>query len=458
MPNHRRSAFVSVFSLHVPPWRFFSFGRRRQPTLHTLCRCTFLMVCFVLLPTFASAQFQITSANISQSSIITYSNQSPTLTVSISRQPGFENYNVGVQATSPDGRCGAGFTIPGGTDAATGAFVCGGVGTQTSETITVTIAGGVDSKTTSVTLLPNTPTATFRSTSLPSPGSTTVQVTVLAPMPPSGGANVDFSLSPGATANGGPCPVAAGASSGTCTVSAVAGVTAPSQTTLTPYLNIGTNPNPTGAPTTVTVYPPSEPSLPCPPGNCEAQAAQPINLTNGNVWVTQHDYSLPGLGGGMSLDRTWNSLWATFRGSQPVAGMFGDSWRSTYEERLVSSGSSFIQYFRANGDAWWFQANGPSYQITNPPNQRATLVYDGTPLQYTMPFADGTKRAFSGTSAFLTALTDRNNNQFSITRDSSNRITQVADAASRTLSFAYANASFPLLATSATDPTGTVAP
>ena len=42
--------------------------------------------------------------------------------------------------------------------------------------------------------------------------------------------------------------------------------------------------------------------------NCLNQAGHPINLTNGNVWIQQRDYSNPGIGGGLELVRTWNSL------------------------------------------------------------------------------------------------------------------------------------------------------
>lgn len=44
------------------------------------------------------------------------------------------------------------------------------------------------------------------------------------------------------------------------------------------------------------------------PTQCEKGCGSPINLTNGNVWITERDYSVPGLGGGIELTRTWNSL------------------------------------------------------------------------------------------------------------------------------------------------------
>jgi len=212
----------------------------------------------------------------------------------------------------------------------------------------------------------------------------------------------------------------------------------------------------TGAPTTGPNYPTNNPALPC--LDCDAQAGQPINLTNGNVWVTQKDYSLPGLGGGINLQRTWNSLWANARDAMPQVGMFGDSWRSTYEEHLFSFGTNFVKYYRANGDGWLFQWNSSTnnYQLLTPPNRHATLDYNGTTLQYTVTFADGTTRIFDN-NGYLLTIADRNNNQVNLTYDTSKRITTITDAASRTLNFTYGNTSFPAVATGATDSTGTVA-
>jgi hypothetical protein len=113
----------------------------------------------------------------------------------------------------------------------------------------------------------------------------------------------------------------------------------------------------------VVVTPPPENNLPCP--QCPAMAGQPINLTNGNVWITQQDYSLPGLGGGLSISRTWNSLWRSNDYTLPIAGMFGDSWRSTYEEFLHIINGNNVKYLRANGDGWYFQWNSSlgNYQV-----------------------------------------------------------------------------------------------
>src|SRR5215813_14896740 len=77
---------------------------------------------------------------------------------------------------------------------------------------------------------------------------------------------------------------------------------------------------------------------PQPPPEC----GEPINLKTGNTYIQTTDSSLPGLGGGISVTRTWNSQWAsTFPLAQ--AGMFGDSWRSTYEDRIQST-STGVNY------------------------------------------------------------------------------------------------------------------
>lgn len=174
---------------------------------------------------------------------------------------------------------------------------------------------------------------------------------------------------------------------------------------------------------------------PCDGKHCEQNAGHPINLTNGNTWIQQRDYSLPGLGGGLELVRTWNSLWRT-NAYLELAGMFGDSWRSTYEERLTIPISTQRKYWRSDGAAWLFSYDTvtQAYALISPPEERAWIVYDSGTARYTLTFLDGTKKVFNS-AGYLIFILDRNGNQSSITYDGSNRITQVTDPAGRTLSF-----------------------
>jgi hypothetical protein len=63
--------------------------------------------------------------------------------------------------------------------------------------------------------------------------------------------------------------------------------------------------------------PSQDPDAPCPTGNCSG-AGQPINVTNGNTYIPQQDYFMPGIGGGFTLTRTWNSLWPNMNPPEEV--------------------------------------------------------------------------------------------------------------------------------------------
>jgi YD repeat-containing protein len=224
-----------------------------------------------------------------------------------------------------------------------------------------------------------------------------------------------------------------------------------------------TVPQPTqiGAPTlTVLGYldiPPNPADLgPCINDSPEACAGSPINLMTGNVWIQENDYSLSGLGGGLHLMRTWNSQWQDIT---PVssAGMFGNGWRSTYEEQLTFPSAGTITYWRNDGNVWTFAlgSNGTTYSVTSPPNQYASLTVN-SPSQYTIVFADGTQKLFSQ-SGQLTAIVDRNGNQANFTYSILGNLTQVTDPVGRTLTFNYADPINPGQATSIQDQVGTIA-
>jgi len=148
-----------------------------------------------------------------------------------------------------------------------------------------------------------------------------------------------------------------------------------------------------------------------PRSGCEGICGSPINLTNGNTWTRQQDYALPGLGGGLSLTRTWNSLWISNSPFQ-TAGMFGDSWQSNYEERLQSISSSQLKYWRADGSAWTFTYNTSTqtYSLTNPPDERASLVFNSSTTLFTLTLRDGSAETFNN-NGYLLSQADRNGNR-----------------------------------------------
>lgn len=190
--------------------------------------------------------------------------------------------------------------------------------------------------------------------------------------------------------------------------------------------------------------------------SCDGVCGLPINLTNGNTYVQELDYAIPGLGGGVQLTRTWNSLWPSNSPWEEV-GMFGDSWQSNFEEHIQVLQNS-AKYWRGNGSAWTFTYNSGSqtYSLTSPTDDYATLAYDVSTTHFTVTLADGTQRVFSQ-PGYLLSIVDRNGNQANLTYDASTRITKVTDAVGRVLSFNYGNSTFPALVTSIQDSVGTVA-
>jgi YD repeat-containing protein len=176
-------------------------------------------------------------------------------------------------------------------------------------------------------------------------------------------------------------------------------------------------------------------------GKGTVSVGSPINLTNGNTYIQQLDVRVPGLGGGLTLERTWNSIWPlALNGFQ--SGMFGLNWRSTYEETVFAgSGVStgYMVYARADGSLWYFGGSGSSFTLASPSNTTATLTNNGT--TWTLTFRNGEKRQFSYSLGSLTAIIDRNGNTTQLTYDGLNRVTTVTDPTGRHLYFQYLNGS-----------------
>jgi YD repeat-containing protein len=195
--------------------------------------------------------------------------------------------------------------------------------------------------------------------------------------------------------------------------------------------------------------PPAPPPCHCP------RAGSPISLGTGETFITQADINIPGLGGGLSLTRTWNSIWP-HAVSSFSSGIFGNNWRSTYEERIVMGTDNYLRYIRSDGTFLVFgPGDGSSFNVLAPANVAATLNTDTTTNPYfTLTFPNGEQRRFDKTNGILIAIIDRNGNTTTVTYDSSGRLSTVTDAASRTLTFTYGNSTFISLVTSVSSSVG----
>jgi YD repeat-containing protein len=193
----------------------------------------------------------------------------------------------------------------------------------------------------------------------------------------------------------------------------------------------------------------------------------PINLASGDTFFTQSDLRIPGLGGGLSLSRTWHSQFP-FGENVPTSGMFGGNWRSTYEELIYVDPGGLVKYVQGTGDIWTLGLGGTagagqagwateSYSMIAPANGNISLSYNvsltSNVAYWTLSFNSGEKRTFAvkncpsawpgcntlPTIGYLTSIIDRNGNATVLTYDNTNRLTTVTDPASRRLYFSYAN-------------------
>ncbi len=182
---------------------------------------------------------------------------------------------------------------------------------------------------------------------------------------------------------------------------------------------------------------------------CDGHACgSPISLASGNTYIEQNDLAIPGLGGGLQLIRTWNSVWPKSLASY-VRPSFGGNWKSNFEERVFSASSGYMTYARGNGSFWQFTQSGSNWNITSPKNAVVTLA--SGPSYWTIKFQNGETRQFSNTSGSLAAIVDRNGNTTTLTYDTSNRLVIVTDPASRHLYFTYASSTSSLITSVTSD-------
>lgn len=195
----------------------------------------------------------------------------------------------------------------------------------------------------------------------------------------------------------------------------------------------------------------------CPPPPCPTcdQAGNPINLATGNTYIQQSDVALPGVGGGLNLTRTWNSI-----PGRSVYGMFGHQWTSNFEEQIGIGADGMIEHSRGDGATLTYGFGGgygstggtPTFSPAAPLNSGAILVYNGYIAgfpSWALTSKNGELRVFTGPVGAnliapppcpLVAIIDRNGNTTALGYNSG-LLTTVTDAASRHLYFSYGSVS-----------------
>jgi YD repeat-containing protein len=160
---------------------------------------------------------------------------------------------------------------------------------------------------------------------------------------------------------------------------------------------------------------------------CPGSKGEPVNVTNGNMWIEQRDYVLPGTGEVIDVDRFYNSIIQS-------SGLFGFGWSTKYDEYIVpySGGDHMLGLHLPDGRAQYFgrsETTGSYTDVTTNSGDRIDKNVDGS---YTVIFRDGRTHQFDYLGRLLWQK-DRNGNQSTLTYDSNNFLTSIIDSFGRSL-------------------------
>jgi RHS repeat-associated protein len=173
--------------------------------------------------------------------------------------------------------------------------------------------------------------------------------------------------------------------------------------------------------------------------------SKPVDCATGNQFETHTDFSIPGIGLGLQLARTYNSQAAV---SASAAGAFGYGWSASYSDHLViDSSDATATVVQANGSTVPFAISGSSF--TPAPWVEATLAAHGDG-SYTYTLPDQTSMLFDATGR-LVSESDRYASTTSLSYNGSGELVSVSDASGRSITFAHNSDG---TVSSASDPAG----
>ncbi|HWN08496.1 MAG TPA: Ig-like domain-containing protein [Pyrinomonadaceae bacterium] len=187
----------------------------------------------------------------------------------------------------------------------------------------------------------------------------------------------------------------------------------------------------------------------CPGLGGPVAVGNPINVTNGNMYLQQHDYSLPGVGSSLDLSRTYNS------DSQSI-GLFGRGWSTAYDESIISYDSSTVRFNQADGRAIYFgRPSGSSGaftplvgdfhgQLSQDANGFTLTMKDGSIHQFdpagkliSLADLDGNATTLTYVAGLLTTITDATGRVLSVTTDANGRVLSISDTLGMIATYTY---------------------
>ena len=181
--------------------------------------------------------------------------------------------------------------------------------------------------------------------------------------------------------------------------------------------------------------------------SCNMVAGEPVNITNGNMYVRQMDYRLPGAGEDIEITRTYNS-------NSKRTGLFGYGWATRYDESINAYGTTALRLNLADGRAVFFARPNESapFAPKEPPDFRGQITRNAD-TTYTLTLKDDAVHQF-GANGKLTSIIDRNGNATNLTYDANGKLMTISDPSGRTLALAYTTSG---VVNAVSDQTGAVA-
>jgi YD repeat-containing protein len=175
--------------------------------------------------------------------------------------------------------------------------------------------------------------------------------------------------------------------------------------------------------------------------NTTCPAGDPVNCATGDFFSQYTDFSVPGRGVPLSLQRSYSSAAAS------TDGPFGFGWTDSYNMSLTTGNSGDVTVHQESGSTITFSPDG-SGGFTAPPRVFATLAAnsDGS---YTLTRQRTQVQYNFSSSGQLASEVDRNGYTTKLAYSGGN-LASVTDPAGRTLTFTYSGSHI----ASVTDPLG----
>jgi RHS repeat-associated protein len=176
-----------------------------------------------------------------------------------------------------------------------------------------------------------------------------------------------------------------------------------------------------------------------------------VNVTNGDLVINNHDFTIHGIGQDFSLDRAYSDLY----NSDDGLTLFGPGWASSHWPFLNFWTDGSATYADPSGYRVRFVSNGDG-SFDSPSSIDADLTYNSGDGTYTLTWhKNGTKWKFASDGDISTE-TDRNGNVLTFTKDPNGNITQVTDTEGRNITLTYQTVHSAARVTQITDPSSRI--